>query len=141
MSLEALKMYCVMRASVPSLHNVYRRYDDLHSTLFMSLWIHYCHGSYSLTEHNIYTLRVSSYLVTHMHRVLMYVDYKRICVKLPAQQYKPDSILHKIRHLTIRLLTFKHPKECPSSTSAHSANSSSTISSSVSLAFQFSGLI
>ena len=27
MSLEAFKMYCVMRASVPSLYNVYRRYD------------------------------------------------------------------------------------------------------------------
>ena len=27
LSLEALKMYCVMRASVPSLYNVYRRYD------------------------------------------------------------------------------------------------------------------
>ena len=26
-NLEALKMYCVMRASVPSLYNVYRRYD------------------------------------------------------------------------------------------------------------------
>ena len=27
MSLEALKIFCVMRASVPSLYNVYRRYD------------------------------------------------------------------------------------------------------------------
>ena len=26
-SLEALKMYCVMRASAPSLHNIYQRYD------------------------------------------------------------------------------------------------------------------
>ena len=32
-SLEAFKMYCVMRASVPSLYSIYRRYDGRFKTL------------------------------------------------------------------------------------------------------------
>ena len=35
-SLEALKMCCVMRASVPSLYNVYRRYD---TQVFRTMYI------------------------------------------------------------------------------------------------------
>ena len=34
-SLEALKMYCVMRASAPSLYSVYRRYDILHHVIIV----------------------------------------------------------------------------------------------------------
>ena len=34
-------MYCVMRASVPSLYNVYRRYDNCHKLVYIA------HAEYS----------------------------------------------------------------------------------------------
>ena len=42
-SLEALKMYCVMRASVPFLYNAYRRYNDTKHLHFLA---------YNLNFHN-----------------------------------------------------------------------------------------
>ena len=82
-------MYCVMRASVPSLYNVYRRYDDSEnhiSLFFVSLFVNQCYDNHDFSYFMMYywTVPCFSYQCREeselLNNIQMYISIQSACL-------------------------------------------------------------